>query len=220
LSGEISVFFPFCAQPNLLKGWNSFSSILKEGISLDEMNLYCNPAAIYRWDANSNQYIMEKNRIEAGVGYYIAQVNGCTLLNIPGNPYTLVPMNLSAGKYYFIGSQYNIVNVADIAGNCPLDNLTFQTRNYSSSDYVKVDKIEPWKSYWIKSDVDCTFGLEKEQSCINSGGTIGTSLCCKSVSDFPNSCMIGACGCSPDNSHSVKICECPEGKCFDGNKCV
>ncbi|MEM7824967.1 MAG: dockerin type I repeat-containing protein [Candidatus Aenigmatarchaeota archaeon] len=160
LSGEISVFFPICAQPNLLKGWNSFSSILKEGISLDEMELYCNPEVIYRWDTNSNQYIMEKNRIEAGVGYYIAQLNGCTLLNIPGNPYTLMPMNLSAGKWYFIGSQYDIVKVADIAGSCPMNYLTVQTRNYSTSEYVNVDKIEPWKSYWIKSDVDCTFGLE------------------------------------------------------------
>jgi hypothetical protein len=61
---------------------------------------------------------------------------------------------------------------------------------------------------------------EKERSCINSGGIVETSLCCKSASDFPNSCMIGACGCSPENSHSVKICECPEGKCFDGNICV
>lgn len=59
-----------------------------------------------------------------------------------------------------------------------------------------------------------------EKTCIDSGGTVGTSLCCKSASDFPNNCLIGACGCSPENSHEVKVCDCPEGKCFDGNECV
>jgi len=59
-----------------------------------------------------------------------------------------------------------------------------------------------------------------EQACINSGGTVRTSLCCKSTGDFPNLCLIGPCGCSPDNSHEVKVCDCPEGKCFDGNTCT
>jgi len=59
-----------------------------------------------------------------------------------------------------------------------------------------------------------------EKSCIDSGGTVRTSLCCKSSSDFPNNCLIGACGCSPENSHEVKVCDCPEGKCFDGSMCV
>lgn len=60
----------------------------------------------------------------------------------------------------------------------------------------------------------------KEQGCTNSGGTIASSFCCNSVSDFPNSCLIGACGCAPANSHQVKTCDCGEGKCFDGNSCV
>jgi formate hydrogenlyase subunit 3/multisubunit Na+/H+ antiporter MnhD subunit len=64
-------------------------------------------------------------------------------------------------------------------------------------------------------------GVSKiEKACTDSGGTVKTSLCCKSVSDFPNNCLIGACGCSPENSHDVKVCECPEDKCFDGNACV
>ena len=60
----------------------------------------------------------------------------------------------------------------------------------------------------------------KEQSCIDSGGTVRMSLCCMSTDDFPNMCLIGACGCSPENSHEVKVCDCPEGKCFDGNSCT
>jgi len=60
----------------------------------------------------------------------------------------------------------------------------------------------------------------QEDSCINSGGTVTTSLCCWSASDFPNSCTIGSCGCSPEASHSVKSCNCETGMCFNGSSCV
>jgi hypothetical protein len=59
----------------------------------------------------------------------------------------------------------------------------------------------------------------KEQSCTSSDGTVTTAMCCQSASDFPNNCLIGACGCSPDNSHSVKVCDCGEGRCFNGTRC-
>jgi hypothetical protein len=62
--------------------------------------------------------------------------------------------------------------------------------------------------------------VSADQACINSGGTVGTFLCCASSGDFPNTCVIGACGCSPENSHEVKVCDCPEGTCFDGMSCV
>jgi len=61
---------------------------------------------------------------------------------------------------------------------------------------------------------------KKEQACVISGGTIKTSLCCKSAGDFPNLCLIGACGCSPTDSHQVKVCDCGKGKSFNGNGCV
>ncbi len=70
---------------------------------------------------------------------------------------------------------------------------------------------------------DATFsikGTTAEQDCISSGGSVETSLCCNSTEDFPNNCLVGACGCSPTNSHQVKICDCGEGKCFDGSTCV
>lgn len=60
---------------------------------------------------------------------------------------------------------------------------------------------------------------DKEQACTDSGGAVRTSLCCEATGDFPNLCLVGPCGCSPDNSHEVKICDCGEG-CFDGSKCV
>ncbi|MHC4698702.1 MAG: hypothetical protein ACYTFA_18390, partial [Planctomycetota bacterium] len=58
------------------------------------------------------------------------------------------------------------------------------------------------------------------QECVDSGGTVNTGLCCDAVSDFPNTCVTGACGCSPDNSHEVNVCYCGEGHCFDGTRCV
>ena len=59
-----------------------------------------------------------------------------------------------------------------------------------------------------------------EAACVSSRGEVMASLCCKSVGDFPNLCLVGPCGCSPEHSHKVKICNCGEGKCFDGNTCV
>ena len=60
----------------------------------------------------------------------------------------------------------------------------------------------------------------KEQGCTESGGTVALSTCCLQTEDFPNTCLIGACGCSAENSHEVNVCHCGEGKCFDGNECV
>jgi hypothetical protein len=59
-----------------------------------------------------------------------------------------------------------------------------------------------------------------EANCVASGGTLGLASCCLSTGDFPNTCMIGPCGCSPTSSHEVQMCFCPEGQCFDGTRCV
>jgi hypothetical protein len=59
-----------------------------------------------------------------------------------------------------------------------------------------------------------------EKACLSSGGQVSYSSCCKSAGDFPNLCLIGACGCSLGNSSQVKKCDCGEGKCFDGKECV
>jgi hypothetical protein len=76
-------------------------------------------------------------------------------------------------------------------------------------------------AYWFYQSVIIKEELtEKEQACLNSGGQVSTSLCCQSVDDFPNLCLIGACGCSPENSHQVKVCDCGDEKCFNGNECL
>jgi hypothetical protein len=59
-----------------------------------------------------------------------------------------------------------------------------------------------------------------EQGCLTSGGTVTKATCCASTSDFPDTCAIGACGCPPDTSHEVRVCNCAAGSCFDGTACV
>ncbi len=61
---------------------------------------------------------------------------------------------------------------------------------------------------------------EPEQVCIRSGGTVTTMLCCNSVRDFPDLCLMGACGCAAGDSHQIKVCDCGSGKCFNGTACV
>jgi predicted outer membrane repeat protein len=61
--------------------------------------------------------------------------------------------------------------------------------------------------------------LGPEQGCLTSGGTVTTATCCASAGDFPDTCAIGACGCSPDASHDVRVCNCGTG-CFNGSTCV
>lgn len=72
----------------------------------------------------------------------------------------------------------------------------------------------------VNGKCEPVFEENKEEACVNSGGEVRTSSCCKATSDYPNLCLIGPCGCSLENSHQVKICDCGEGKCFDGNECV
>jgi len=75
--------------------------------------------------------------------------------------------------------------------------------------------------YWIYQSMTTPEELSaKEQACINSGGEVSTSLCCQATGDFPDLCLVGPCGCSPDNSHQVKICDCGPDKCFNGSECV
>lgn len=62
--------------------------------------------------------------------------------------------------------------------------------------------------------------LQLEQLCIQSGGNVTTMLCCNSVRDFPNLCLVGPCGCAPENSHQIKVCDCGTGRCFNGTACV
>ncbi len=65
----------------------------------------------------------------------------------------------------------------------------------------------------------CSFS-PAEQGCLTSGGSVSTAMCCAATGDFPDTCGIGACGCPPDASHDVRVCDCGSARCFDGSACV
>jgi heat shock protein HslJ len=62
--------------------------------------------------------------------------------------------------------------------------------------------------------------MSGSERCTRSGGTVEQGSCCRIVGDFPNTCLLGACGCAPEDSHVVQVCRCPAGRCFDGKSCV
>jgi hypothetical protein len=86
------------------------------------------------------------------------------------------------------------------------------TNDSSSSDSSSTDSAT--------TDSTTTDGDGGSAGCTASGGAVTTSLCCAGSGDFPNTCLIGACGCAPSSSHEVKVCNCPTGKCWDGSACV
>ena len=56
--------------------------------------------------------------------------------------------------------------------------------------------------------------------CTSTLGTVSTALCCLTVSDFPNMCSIGGCGCAPASSHTVNRCNCGSACFLPGLGCV
>jgi hypothetical protein len=52
------------------------------------------------------------------------------------------------------------------------------------------------------------------QACTTTGGHVENNLCCTGASNFPDSCGVGACSCSPTNLKVVDTCVCPSGACF------
>ena len=58
-------------------------------------------------------------------------------------------------------------------------------------------------------------GASLAELCSSTGGTIAGKSCCLAESDFPSSCLVGACSCSAANSKTISICNCKTGTCFD-----
>ena len=99
-----------------------------------------------------------------------------------------------------------------------LSDLTPSTTYYfivNSTDEADNNEISEQETFTTLAEE-----VNKEQACIDSGGTVETASCCTTTGDFPDLCVVGACGCSAENSHEVKVCNCGEGKCFDGETCV
>ncbi|MCX6776199.1 MAG: serpin family protein [Candidatus Micrarchaeota archaeon] len=120
-------------------------------------------------------------------------------------------------------------SVGRVGPNCefaPCPNVT-NCQNYSvdkcPSQCVVCPPCAACSSISCQSEGFCeSIGFNRswytENQCRMGGGNVTTHLCCNSVGDFPNTCLIGACGCSPSNSHEVKACDCGEGRCWDSDK--
>jgi hypothetical protein len=99
-------------------------------------------------------------------------------------------------------------------------------------EYYSVDNVEKtedmkWQCVFVENTPPETTKTivgpqynEPELGCIASGGTPTTSMCCKSVIAYPDTCATGACGCAPGDSHEVDVCDCPPDTCFNGIECV
>lgn len=57
--------------------------------------------------------------------------------------------------------------------------------------------------------------IDAKMLCTSTGGTVGMSLCCNGTSPFPSTCLTGACGCAPQSSTMIEVCQCPSNQCFD-----
>lgn len=139
------------------------------------------------------------------------------------------------GTYYISaaiknGENYNGTNAVPLSGNLS-PKIIYIKDNLIIVDYVERKESDPAYDRFATSITqgfifedgtlkEVSAEVVSEKQCITSGGSVSTSFCCKSSKDFSNSCLIGACGCSPTNSREVKICVCPEGKCFNGNECI
>lgn len=113
-----------------------------------------------------------------------------------------------------------VVSSTDLVLN---HDITLSALTPNTAYYFIVSSADETGNYEISEEETFTTLeelTEQEQACIDSGGQVSTSLCCEATNDFPNTCLVGPCGCAPENSHEVKICDCGEGKCFDGEECV
>ncbi|OGI12278.1 hypothetical protein A3K64_03060 [Candidatus Micrarchaeota archaeon RBG_16_36_9] len=165
------------------------------------------------------------------------------LIQLKGVENILGNTQLQSGKYTqirvrVIGATITIDNVTndiEIPSNSikfihPFDIVSNQTTtlviDFNADDSViqagSKYILKPVVRIFTRNETENTAEIKSQdskQACENSGGTVKNSVCCKSASDFPNTCLVGACGCSLQNSHGVKVCDCGEGKCWDGKEC-
>mgnify|MGYP000856602653 CR=1 FL=1 len=75
------------------------------------------------------------------------------------------------------------------------------------------------RSFMVENDILIETTKEdsiKETSCLLYGGRIELSLECEGSSNFKNTCLNDSCL----KNQEVKICNCGEGRCFNGKECV
>jgi hypothetical protein len=78
----------------------------------------------------------------------------------------------------------------------------------ASRDAVQADSSTFHDANDAKAD---TSASDPETLCLKTGGTVVLKVCCEAAADFPDTCLVGSCGCAPANSHSVNACSCAAG---------
>ncbi|MBI5609112.1 MAG: hypothetical protein HY902_09540 [Deltaproteobacteria bacterium] len=139
---------------------------------------------------------------------------------------TVAPAQCQAGTW-ICGSGYVSYQSADCAvlpaGKCGLPDVV--NSDTAQPDATPADSAQPDASQPDATPQDTapaedvasadSAEVEPGNPCTATGGSVGEGLCCQTAGDFPNSCAVGACGCAPNYSHKVLVCNCPAGKCFE-----
>jgi hypothetical protein len=146
--------------------------------------------------------------------------------DLPAGRYTQIRLNVDQASVTIDGAAYNLTVPSDkikLVGSFAIEGnkTTTLTLDFDAESSIHE---EGKGNYSMKPAIRILTSAPEaktdEKGCTESGGNITTGWCCKSAGNFPNLCGIGACGCSPENRHEVRLCNCGEGKCFNGNKCV
>ncbi|NYZ79730.1 protease complex subunit PrcB family protein, partial [Candidatus Micrarchaeota archaeon] len=125
-------------------------------------------------------------------------------------------------------SSYSYNNEVTVKVTKPGPNCAVTLSLTSPYHIIKTSKINNDTMFKYEENItECESSLE--DACVNSGGTVTTSLCCGMTGDFPKAgelgenCsiaqLIGACGCAPQYSHEVKSCDCGANAVWNGSTC-
>jgi len=173
-------------------------------------------ACIRDWELNENQKLAAEKAVD-----YLGYETGITVINVavarcPGC--FVVEVEKGRDRIKVTLDNWEILDKSLTPDECI--SRGGRTQNTVGGDLCNDNETNIGDvTGFISPNICC---LPKMKACTESGGTVATSLCCKSVDDFPDNCAIGACGCAPDQSHEVKVCNCggTDEMCWNGATCV
>lgn len=220
-----------CISPDLGTGKLVLQVTDKPGIDIEKAEVTISNIEVHMASSGDNS--------SAGWKMVVEQPQTFDLIAIKDVKEVLGEQNLEAGRYTQIRLN---VDSAIVTINGTVHNLTISSKTVK---LVHSFEISGGETTTLTLDFDAgdsihEAGMDKyimrptimvitekpsgektaEEKCEESGGTVTTSVCCLSTEDFPNLCPPGPCGCAPDQSHEIQVCDCGEDRCFNGNKCV
>eukprot|EP00562_Extubocellulus_spinifer_P021363 CAMPEP_0178620908 /NCGR_PEP_ID=MMETSP0698-20121128/5535_1 /TAXON_ID=265572 /ORGANISM="Extubocellulus spinifer, Strain CCMP396" /LENGTH=733 /DNA_ID=CAMNT_0020259915 /DNA_START=159 /DNA_END=2361 /DNA_ORIENTATION=- len=123
-----------------------------------------------------------------------------------------------------VDEMYNVMGVA-LGRDAPERVKTGYNRDFNNPEFL--DAVDPGEQVTLTiTDFQEASGpppsptSEPTNICTEGGGTVTTASCCAGQDDYPNTCVVGACGCPPEDSEDIMICLCPENNCWDGISCI